>query len=70
MSGSAESTVADVLKKIEGEDQSVQTVELRNKRGKSFKPEDTLQQVLTDDFELWVNERVLPVTAPVFTGTH
>lgn len=58
------------MKKIEGEDQSVQTVELRSKRGKSFKPEDTLQQVLKDDFELWINERVLPVTAPVFTGTY
>ncbi|TMW67129.1 hypothetical protein Poli38472_012245 [Pythium oligandrum] len=63
-----ETTVAEIVAQITAEDTTVQTVELRSKRGKSFKPQDTLQQILTDDFELVINERTLHVTAPVFTG--
>jgi hypothetical protein len=63
-----ETTVSNIISQIEAEDKSVQTVDIRNKRGDSFKPDDTLNQVLTDDFELVINDRVVPVTAPVFTG--
>jgi hypothetical protein len=65
-----ETTVADVVAQIGAEDQTVQNVELRSKRGRPFKPQDTLQQILKDDFELVINDRILPVTAPVFTGTE
>lgn len=65
---SIETTVADIIAQIEAEDKSVQTVDVRTKRGKSFQPQNTLQQILNDDFELVINDRVLPVTAPVFTG--
>lgn len=63
-----ETTVADIISQIEAEDQTVQTVDLRSKRGRSFKPQETLQQILKDDFELVINDRIHPVTAPVFTG--
>uniref|UniRef100_K3XA36 Calcium uniporter protein C-terminal domain-containing protein n=1 Tax=Globisporangium ultimum (strain ATCC 200006 / CBS 805.95 / DAOM BR144) TaxID=431595 RepID=K3XA36_GLOUD len=63
-----ESTVAAIKAQIEAEDKSVQTVDIRSKRGKSFSPEDTLNNILKDDFELLINDRVLPVTAPVFSG--
>ncbi len=59
-----------MIAQIEAEDKSVQTVDLRTKRGISFKPEDTLNQVLKDDFELVINDRIMPITAPVFTGKH
>ncbi|KAI9915251.1 hypothetical protein PsorP6_007323 [Peronosclerospora sorghi] len=64
-----ETTVADIIAQIEAEDKSVHRVAIRSARGEPFEPEDTLQQVLTDDFELLVNDRVLPVRAPVFTGS-
>lgn len=63
-----EATVSDVVDMISNEDKSVQTVEIRSKRGKAFKPDTTLDQVLTDDFEMVINDRVLPIAAPVFTG--
>ncbi|RLN73972.1 hypothetical protein BBJ28_00006649 [Nothophytophthora sp. Chile5] len=62
-------TVADIIAQIEAEDKSVQSVAIRSARGKAFQPEDTLQKVLTDDFELLLNDQVLPVRAPVFTGS-
>jgi hypothetical protein len=61
--------VADVIAQIEAEDKSVQSVAIRSARGEAFQPEDTLQKVLTDDFELLLNDQVLPVRAPVFTGS-
>jgi hypothetical protein len=63
-----ETTVADIIAQIEAEDKTVQRVDLRSVRGDSFKPDDTLQHILKDDFELVINDRTLPVTAPVFTG--
>lgn len=63
-----ETTVADIITQIEAEDKSVQSVVIRSARGIEFQPEDTLQNVLTDDFELVLNDQVLPVRAPVFTG--
>jgi hypothetical protein len=60
--------VEEVVRQIEAEDPSVQTVDVRSPRGKSFEPRDSLLRVLTDDFELVVNGRVLPVRAPVFAG--
>lgn len=61
--------MANIIAQIEAEDKSVQTVDIRSKRGKSFNPEDTLDSILKDDFEILINDRVLPVTAPVFSGT-
>ncbi|DAZ97395.1 TPA: hypothetical protein N0F65_011279 [Lagenidium giganteum] len=63
-----EATVGDMIAQISAEDKSVQTVDVRTKRGKSFKHDETLTNVFTDDFELLINENVMPVTAPVFTG--
>lgn len=63
-----EATVASIIAQIEAEDASVQRVDIRSKRGKSFRPDETLHTILKDDFELLVNDRVLPVTAPVFAG--
>lgn len=63
-----ETTVADMIHQIEAEDESVQSVAIRSTRGKLFDPTDSLQKVLTDDFKLLLNEHVLPVRAPVFTG--
>ncbi|GAB9469602.1 hypothetical protein Gpo141_00006876 [Globisporangium polare] len=63
-----ESTVASIIAQIAAEDKSVQTVDIRTKRGKSFNPDETLVNILKDDFEILVNDRVLPVTAPVFSG--
>ena len=64
-----ETTVGDMIHQIEAEDKSVQSVAIRSTRGKLFEPTDTLQKVLTDDFELVLNDHVLPVRAPVFTGS-
>ncbi|KAF4319031.1 hypothetical protein BBO99_00006642 [Phytophthora kernoviae] len=64
-----ETTVADIIAQIEAEDKSVQSVAIRTARGEAFQPEDTLQKVLTDDFELLLNDQVLLVRAPVFTGS-
>lgn len=64
----AETTVAEVARQIEAEDASVQAVEVRSARGQPFQAGDSLVKVLTDDFELVVNGRVLPVRAPVFAG--
>ncbi|RMX63719.1 hypothetical protein KXD40_007931 [Peronospora effusa] len=64
----SETTVADIIAQIEAEDKSVQSVAIRSARGEPFEPEDTLQKVLTDDFELLLNDQVLPVRVPVFTG--
>ncbi|CAI5731078.1 unnamed protein product [Peronospora destructor] len=64
-----ETTVADIIAQIEAEDKSVQSVAIRSATGEPFGPEDTLQKVLTDDFELLLNDQVLPVRAPVFTGS-
>lgn len=63
-----ETTVAEIVRQIEAEDPSVQSVDVRSPRGKSFEPSDPLHRVLTDDFELVINDRVLPVRAPVFAG--
>ena len=63
-----ETTVANIIAQIEAEDQSVQKVDIRTKRGESFKAEDTLHNVLKDDFDLVINDRIMTVTAPVFTG--
>ncbi|KAJ0395543.1 hypothetical protein P43SY_003011 [Pythium insidiosum] len=63
-----ETTVADIVARIEAEDKTVRSVDIRTRRGKSFKSTDTLQEVLKDDFELVINDRIMPVTAPVFTG--
>ena len=57
-----------MIHQIEAEDESVQSVAIRSTRGKLFDPTDSLQKVLTDDFKLLLNEHVLPVRAPVFTG--
>ncbi|KAL7694181.1 putative calcium uniporter protein [Plasmopara halstedii] len=64
-----ETTVADIITQIEAEDKSIQSVTIRSTRGEEFQPEDTLQKVLTADFELLLNDQVLPVRAPVFTGS-
>ncbi|TDH71470.1 hypothetical protein CCR75_008293 [Bremia lactucae] len=64
-----ETTVADIVAQIEAEDDSVQSVAIRSTRGIEFQPEDTLEKVLIDDFELLLNDQVLPVRAPVFTGS-
>lgn len=60
--------MASIIAQIAAEDESVQTVDIRTKRGKSFSPDETLVNILKDDFEILVNDRVLPVTAPVFSG--
>lgn len=60
--------MASIIAQIAAEDKSVQSVDIRTKRGKSFNPDETLVNILKDDFEILVNDRVLPVTAPVFSG--
>ncbi|CAH0479026.1 unnamed protein product [Peronospora belbahrii] len=64
-----ETTVADIIAQIEAEDKSVQSVAIRSTSGKAFDLEDTLEKVLVDDFELLLNDQVLSVRAPVFTGS-
>ncbi|TYZ59708.1 hypothetical protein PybrP1_011113 [[Pythium] brassicae (nom. inval.)] len=63
-----EATVASIIAQIEAEDTSVKAVDIRSKRGKSFRADETLHNILKDDFEILLNDRVLPVTAPVFAG--
>lgn len=63
-----EATVASIVAQIEAEDASVKSVAIRSKRGKAFRADETLHNILKDDFEILVNDRVLPVTAPVFAG--
>nr|CCA18762.1 transmembrane protein putative [Albugo laibachii Nc14]CCA25202.1 transmembrane protein putative [Albugo laibachii Nc14] len=58
-----ETTMTELIKRIQAEDPSIHSVDVRTQCGEAISKEQILQRVATMDFQLILNEQVIPVKA-------
>lgn len=63
-----EMPVKEIIASIEKEDEAIQKVQLRSLKGKPFEDQMKLDEIITDDFQLLINDYIMTVRAPVYTG--
>ncbi|KDO25904.1 hypothetical protein SPRG_08845 [Saprolegnia parasitica CBS 223.65] len=61
-------SVGGFIAQVQQEDTSAKDVQVRTTKGVAFPPETPFSTLMADDFQIVLNDKVLKVAAPVFTG--
>ncbi|CAK4086676.1 unnamed protein product [Aphanomyces euteiches] len=61
-------SVASFVAQVQLEDSTAKDVQIRTQKGVPVAPETTFSTLMADDFQIVLNDKVLRVAAPVFTG--
>ncbi|RHY33526.1 hypothetical protein DYB32_001582 [Aphanomyces invadans] len=61
-------TVASFVSQVQLEDSTAKEVQIRTQKGVPVAPETQFTSLMADDFQVVLNDKVLRVAAPVFTG--
>ncbi|RHY69992.1 hypothetical protein DYB38_011301 [Aphanomyces astaci] len=61
-------SVASFVSQVQLEDTTAKDVQIRTQKGVPVAPETAFSSLMADDFQIVLNDKVLRVAAPVFTG--